>query len=81
MENFATYAAVLYELNDAQLQAGEGLDNAKNAFQLLKISLNNAPLLKHADRDKPFSVIIYTIKWAFGATICQEYDGVLFPVR
>ena len=81
LENFATYAAVLYELNDAQLQAGEGLDNAKNAFQLLKISLNNAPLLKHADRDKPFSVIIYTNKWAFGATICQEYDGVLFPVR
>ena len=81
IENFATYAAPLYELTDAQLAAGENVNQAKYAFEELKQKLVNAPLLRHVDNSKSFSIILYVNQWAFGASICQEHNGKLYPVR
>jgi hypothetical protein len=81
IENFATYAAVLYEVTDLRLRDGSQLEHAKTAFEALKEKLCNAPLLRHVDRRRELVIILYTNKWAFGASVCQEYDGTFHPVR
>jgi ribonuclease HI len=48
---------------------------------MLKEKLVNTPLLRHADATKTFHVILYVNKWALGATVCQDHDGILHPVR
>jgi hypothetical protein len=37
--------------------------------------------LRHLERDRELVVILYKNKWAFGATVCQEHEGILHPVR
>ena len=81
INNFATYAGALYELTDARLRDGSQLDHARVAFKALKQKLCEAPLLRHMDRGRPVSVVLYTNAWAFGAAVCQEHDGLLHPVR
>ena len=80
IDNFAAYAAALYELTDSQLKTGD-LGHAEKAFVDLKNKLIEAPVLKHADTSLPFAVIIFVNAWAFGVVVCQEHDGVLHPVR
>lgn len=81
IDNFATYAASLYEITDAKLKDGTQLEHARIAFDALKTKLCEAPLLKHMDRARGLVVVLYTNKWAFGAAVCQEHEGVLHPVR
>ncbi|KAH9182546.1 hypothetical protein AeNC1_015479 [Aphanomyces euteiches] len=42
---------------------------------------SSTPLLRHADPEREFHVLLYTTTWAISATVCQYYDGVLHPVR
>jgi ribonuclease HI len=81
IDNFATYAAALYELTDVKLQDGSQLEHARKSFEALKNKLATAPILRHLDRHRKLVVILYTNRWAFGATVCQEHDGILHPVR
>ena len=81
IEGFPVIATVLYELTDEQLRSGQDLDKAKHAFDLLKQKLTSAPLLRHPDRSRPFSVVLYVNDWAISATVCQEHEGKLHPVR
>ena len=67
IEDFAVYAAVLYELRESdffeigrsQLAAGDEWSNenrwkeAKVAFMMLKAKIATAPMLKHFDQDRP----------------------------
>lgn len=81
INNFATYAGALYELTDARLKDGTQLDHAKTAFEALKKALCEAPLLRHVDRTRPLSLVLYTNNWAFGAAVCQEFEEEMHPVR
>ncbi|DBA00804.1 TPA: hypothetical protein N0F65_004709 [Lagenidium giganteum] len=72
IDNFATFASALYELTDAQLASGENMDHARAAFEALKRKLAEAPILKHADRAKPFSIIVYVNRWAYGAAVTKR---------
>ena len=94
IEDFAVYAAVLYELRESdffeigrsQLAAGDEWLNedrwteAKVAFTMLKAKIATAPMLKHFDPDRPPVIVVYASKWAVSAALIQEYDGVYHPV-
>uniref|UniRef100_A0AAV1V6Q6 Reverse transcriptase/retrotransposon-derived protein RNase H-like domain-containing protein n=1 Tax=Peronospora matthiolae TaxID=2874970 RepID=A0AAV1V6Q6_9STRA len=94
IEDFAVYAAVLYELKESgifeigrsQLAAGDECSNegrwteAKVAFTMLKAKIATAPMLKHFDPDRPPVIVVYASKWAVSAALIQEYDGVYHPV-
>ena len=94
IEDFAVYAAVLYELRESdffeigrsQLAAGEEWLNedrwteAKVAFTMLKAKIATAPMLKHFDPDRPPVIVVYASKWAVSAALIQEYAGVYHPV-
>jgi RNase H-like domain found in reverse transcriptase len=72
---------ILYELTDEQVRTGRELDKAKKAFELLKIRVQQLPVLRHADRTKPFTIILHANPWAVGAVLAQTHDGKLWPVR
>uniref|UniRef100_A0AAV1VD68 RNA-directed DNA polymerase n=1 Tax=Peronospora matthiolae TaxID=2874970 RepID=A0AAV1VD68_9STRA len=94
IEDFAVYAAVLYELRESdffeigqsQLAAGDECSNkgrwteAKVAFTMLKAKIATAPMLKHFDPDRSPVIVVYASKWAVSAALIQEYDGVYHPV-
>ncbi|DAZ94090.1 TPA: hypothetical protein N0F65_004202, partial [Lagenidium giganteum] len=81
IDSFATLAASLYELTDAQLAQKVNLESAKRSFYLLKQRLANAPMLVHPQKMKPFVSILYVCPWAFGAVIAWERNGVESPTR
>ncbi|KAK1932602.1 Retrovirus-related Pol polyprotein from transposon opus [Phytophthora citrophthora] len=81
IEGFPVVAAVLYELSDEQIRAGRNLDQAKEAFGLLKHKIISTPLLRHPDRTRPFVIIPHANAWAACAVLGQENDGVIHPVR
>ncbi|POM71038.1 LOW QUALITY PROTEIN: Reverse transcriptase [Phytophthora palmivora] len=81
IEDFPVIAAVPYELTDEQIRAGRNLDQAKDAFGILKHKIVSTSLLWHPDRNRPFVIIPHANAWAACAVLGQEYDGVIHPVR
>ena len=81
IENYSVIATCLYELTEERLRRGVDLAIPQKAFELLKTKLLGAPLLHHPRRGQPFHIILYATKWAISATVCQEHDGLLYPVR
>ncbi|KAH9128053.1 hypothetical protein AeMF1_001722 [Aphanomyces euteiches] len=81
VENYAIIASSLYEISREDIEAGVVSDTAKMAFDELKSAFANLPTLKHAAPDKEVHVLIYTTNWAISATVCQEDEGVLHPIR
>ncbi|KAH9073985.1 hypothetical protein Ae201684P_015885 [Aphanomyces euteiches] len=71
----------LYEISREEIEAGVISETAKMAFEKLKLDFAHLPTLKHAALDKEVHILIYTTGWAISATVCQEDDGVLFPIR
>ncbi|DBA03720.1 TPA: hypothetical protein N0F65_004137 [Lagenidium giganteum] len=59
IDNFATFATSLYELTEEQLRSGRDLKKAKAAYEYLKRRFAEMPLLVHADRRKPYTIILY----------------------
>ncbi|KAH9110418.1 hypothetical protein LEN26_013756 [Aphanomyces euteiches] len=81
VENYAIKASSLYEISREDIEAGVVSDTARIAFEELKAAFANLPTLKHAAPDKEVHVLIYTTNWAISATVCQEDEGVLYPIR
>ena len=81
IEGFPAIATVLYELTDERIRAGRDLEKAKQAFEMLKLRVQNLPELRHADKSKPFTIILHANAWAVGAVLAQEHEGVLWPVK
>ncbi|KAH9121480.1 hypothetical protein AeMF1_006826 [Aphanomyces euteiches] len=81
VENYAIKASSLYEISRDDIEAGVVSDTARIAFEELKAAFANLPTLKHAAPDKEVHVFIYTTNWAISATVCQEDEGVLYPIR
>ena len=95
IEDYAVYAAVLYELRESDLhefgrfrgineRSEDERDNqwkeASMAFTMLKTKIAKTPTLRHFDPDRPPVIVVYACKWAVSATLMQEYDGVYWPV-
>ncbi|OWZ01028.1 reverse transcriptase [Phytophthora megakarya] len=57
IEDLPVVAAVLYELDDDRIRAGQDLDRTKEAFEILKLKITSTPLLRHPDCTKPFVII------------------------
>ncbi|KAH9130143.1 hypothetical protein LEN26_008813 [Aphanomyces euteiches] len=81
VENYSIKASSHYEISREEIEAGVISETAKMAFEKLKSDFANLPTLKHAAPDKEAHILIYTTSWAISATVCQEDDGVLFPIR
>ncbi|KAH9148821.1 hypothetical protein AeRB84_007949 [Aphanomyces euteiches] len=81
IENYSVKAACLYEITEDQFASGQVSDAAKETFDDLKLAYASTPILKHANPELAYHVVIYTTNWAISATLCQEYDGILHPVR
>ncbi|KAH9095706.1 hypothetical protein Ae201684P_015503 [Aphanomyces euteiches] len=81
VENYAIKASSLYEISREDIETGVVSDTAKMAFDELMSAFANLPTLKHAAPDKEVHVFIYTTNWAISATVCQEDEGVLHPIR
>ncbi|KAH9098027.1 hypothetical protein LEN26_016787 [Aphanomyces euteiches] len=81
VENYSIKASSLYEISREEIEAGVISETAKMAFEKLKSDFANLPTLKHAAPDKEAHILIYTTSWAITATVCQEDDGVLLPIR
>lgn len=58
----------------------EWTDRCENAFQYLKKSLVNPPILKYPDFNKQFIITTDASKIACGAVLSQNYDGVDMPI-
>lgn len=54
---------------------------ATKAFNDLKAAYSSTPKLMHANPQLDFHVLLYTTNWAISATLCQEYGGIVHPVR
>ena len=90
IERHAVMAAILYEWRPRTPDAGEdGKEptpdphdtRAKNAFEMLKMSLVEAPLLRHFDPDRTPVILVYASGWAIAGALAQDHDGVLMPVK
>uniref|UniRef100_H3H7Z8 Reverse transcriptase domain-containing protein n=1 Tax=Phytophthora ramorum TaxID=164328 RepID=H3H7Z8_PHYRM len=93
IEDFAVYAAILYELREVDFyemhhgkhedRAAESDDRwtrARTAFDLLKAKLATTPILRHFDSDRQPVIVVYANKWAISAALVQEHDGIYWPV-
>ncbi|OWY99533.1 reverse transcriptase [Phytophthora megakarya] len=81
IEDLPVVAAVLYELDEDRIRAGQDLDKAKEAFEILKRKITSTPLLRHPDCTKPFVIIPHANPWAACAVLGQEHEGIIQPVR
>ena len=57
-----------------------GLTSVKTAFNQLKLAFTSAPVLKHADTNRPFVVETDASDFAIGGILSQSYNGALHPV-
>uniref|UniRef100_H3H4X9 Integrase catalytic domain-containing protein n=1 Tax=Phytophthora ramorum TaxID=164328 RepID=H3H4X9_PHYRM len=93
IEDFAVYAAILYELREVdfyEMHHGKHEDRvtesddrwtrARTAFDLLKAKLATTPILRHFDSDRQPVIVVYANKWAISAALVQEHDGMYWPV-
>jgi hypothetical protein len=79
---FAHVAAPLTDLTADgvhDVQAAWGVPQ-QQAFEKLKALLVSAPILVHADPDKPFVLRTDASDFALGAVLMQEHEGCLHPV-
>jgi RNase H-like domain found in reverse transcriptase/Reverse transcriptase (RNA-dependent DNA polymerase)/Integrase zinc binding domain/Chromo (CHRromatin Organisation MOdifier) domain/Domain of unknown function (DUF4939)/Retroviral aspartyl protease/Integrase core domain len=58
----------------------EWSDNCERAFNQLKSAFTSAPVLKHADTNRPFIVETDASDFAIGGVLSQSYDGLLHPI-
>jgi hypothetical protein len=52
----------------------------RNAFEMLKSKLIDAPLLRHFNPDIMPVIRVYASEWAIAGALAQEFDGKLMPV-
>ena len=83
VQDFSVYGALLYELTDEDFgsTADRDLTDARSAFEHLRRRLTEAPVLRHFHPELPVYVMLYANNWAVSATIMQEHDEKLHPVK
>ncbi|OWZ13092.1 reverse transcriptase [Phytophthora megakarya] len=90
IEDFAVYAAILYELRESTEEPEEGTaladeerdrwTRAMNVFTKLKAKIISTPILKHFDPGRAPVIVLYANKWAISAALMQKHGGVYWPV-
>lgn len=55
-------------------------EKCQESFEYLKKCLENPPVLKYPDFERPFTIITDASNLAAGAVLTQEYDGVDLPI-
>ncbi|OWZ11272.1 hypothetical protein PHMEG_00015737 [Phytophthora megakarya] len=76
IQDFAVYAAALYQLKENEFEPGGDLSISK-----LTTEDRDAPILCHFDRRKEVHVTPFANEWALSSTLMQAHDGKLHPVR
>ncbi|POM65919.1 LOW QUALITY PROTEIN: Reverse transcriptase, partial [Phytophthora palmivora] len=93
IEDFAVYAAVLYELRESDFHEMRRADKVNSANREPGSNPTNAKRknsrnpdlaalrsLSNTDPSKTPVIVLYANKWAISAALMQEYDGVYWPV-
>ncbi|GMF18416.1 unnamed protein product [Phytophthora fragariaefolia] len=81
IQDFAVYGAALYQVRGKDFGPGGDPSTAKRSFIALQAKVDDAPILRHFDRDKEVHVMLFANDWALSTTLMQEHDGVMHPVR
>ncbi|GMF48476.1 unnamed protein product [Phytophthora fragariaefolia] len=84
IEDFAIYAAVLYELRETDFHEIRVKEEIKPVPDPQLIgdgrSIASTPILRHFDPDRAPVVVDYASKWAISASLMQEHGRVYWPV-
>ncbi|OWY91670.1 hypothetical protein PHMEG_00039653 [Phytophthora megakarya] len=78
IQDFAVYAAALYQLKEEDFEPGGDLSVARQSFARLQQKIGDAPILRHFDRRKE---ILFANEWVLSSTLMQEDGYKLHPVR
>ncbi|OWZ15536.1 hypothetical protein PHMEG_00010798 [Phytophthora megakarya] len=81
VQDFAVYAAALYQAKDDDFGVDGNLNAAKQSFTILQQKVVEAPILRHFDRAKPVYVTLFANEWALSLTLLQKHDEKIHPVQ
>ncbi len=81
IQDFGVLAATLYELTDEDFEPGRDLSRAHKSFEMLKKRAVSAPILRHFQSGQKVYIMLFANHWAISATIMQEHEGKLHPIR
>ncbi|GMF26169.1 unnamed protein product [Phytophthora fragariaefolia] len=81
IQDFATYEAALYQLEDNDFNPGGYLSIARRSFAALQRKVADAPILRYFDRSKEVHLMLFANEWALSTTILQMHDDKLHLVR
>ncbi|OWY98514.1 hypothetical protein PHMEG_00030706, partial [Phytophthora megakarya] len=81
IQDFAVYAAALYQLKEEDFEPGGDLSVARQSFARLQQKISDAPILRHFDQQKEIHVTLFANEWALSSTLMQEHEGKMHPVR
>ncbi|OWZ14220.1 hypothetical protein PHMEG_00012332 [Phytophthora megakarya] len=80
-DDFAVHAAALYQLKEEDFESGGDLSVARQSFARLQQKIDDAPILRHFERQKEVHVTLFANKWALSSTLMQEHESKMHPVR
>ncbi|OWY90076.1 hypothetical protein PHMEG_00041962 [Phytophthora megakarya] len=81
IQDFAVYAATLYQLKEEDFEPGGDTSAARQSFAMLQQKIGDAPILRHFDREKEIYVTLFANEWALSSTLMQEHEGKMHLVR
>ncbi|OWZ06096.1 hypothetical protein PHMEG_00021700 [Phytophthora megakarya] len=81
IQDFAVYAAPLYQPKEEDFEPGSDLSVARQSFARLLQNIDDAPSLRHFDRQKDIHVTLFANEWALRSTLIQEHERKMHPVR
>ncbi|OWZ14261.1 hypothetical protein PHMEG_00012285 [Phytophthora megakarya] len=81
LQDFAVYAATLYQLKEENFEPGGDMSTARQSFAMLQQKIGDAPILRHFDRGKEVYVTLFANEWALSSNLMQEHEGKMHPVR
>ena len=73
VQKFPGLAAILYQLKDEDFKGALVLE--RKAFEMLKIDLNELPMLHHPRIHDEFYVYLYANEWSVAATVYQLQEN------
>ncbi|OWZ03542.1 hypothetical protein PHMEG_00024714 [Phytophthora megakarya] len=68
IQDFAVYAAALYQLKEEDFEPGGDLSVARQSFARLQQKIGDAPILRHFDRQKEIHFTLLANEWALSST-------------
>ncbi|OWZ09489.1 LOW QUALITY PROTEIN: hypothetical protein PHMEG_00017804 [Phytophthora megakarya] len=75
VQDFAVYAATLYQLKEEDFEPGGDMSAARQSFAMLQQKIGDAPILRHFDRGKDIYVTLFANEWALNSTLMQTHEG------